>query len=300
MELRFYHRNGLLICFVVVLFSTLSFGQSNLVLGWTIQKLSGSKLPVQTCVATWKDSNPAELSINALGPLLQLVISSSKFPQKQAEETIGLEKKNMPRLTRTATVAESSYGITIDKDVDAYLIGEGAVVVTTKSKQYLFDLINVPSAIDALRRCVGQPTRSEMQSSTKPAFKLPDGWEAIKIGEGCAARLEGDEVNTTIAINNSDKVLLIAGRRDWNSWGGQIDLTLQFDSDPPRSFRASRWNNLVLLLLLDDEDVSALRKSSKLQWHLPNGDFATRVHDVGSAIDAVRACTNHNKTEMAH
>jgi hypothetical protein len=92
----------------------------------------------------------------------------------------------------------------------------------------------------------------------------------------------------------------MAGRREWNYWAENIKLTLQIDSQPPRSFEANRWNNLVFLLLPDQNDVLALRKASDLRWHLPTGDYHTKVNDVGAAIDAAAACTKAKRAAMSH
>ena len=114
------------------------------------------------------------------------------------------------------------------------------------------------------------------------------------------ARLKGDEVDTWVTINNDDKVLLMAGRKDWNFWGEKIDLTLQIDSQPPLPLGGWKWGNLVLVLLPDDRDVAALRKASALRWHLPSGDYSTKVHDVGSALDAAAACTKTKRPSTPH
>jgi hypothetical protein len=124
---------------------------------------------------------------------------------------------------------------------------------------------------------------------------VPKGWNLADLGSGCAARLNGNEVDTMLSINDKDQVLLVAGRRDWSFSAGDVKLTLQFDSQPPRSFAAARWNNLVLLLLVDDKDVVALRKASSIKWHLPDGDYSAKLHDVGSALDAASACTKDKR-----
>lgn len=269
--------------------------ESNECPGWKIAKLTQAAAVAETCIATWTSGGPAELSIIAEGPLLSLAVSSPTFSREKHEELIGLKKPGTVQLQRQARVADSIYGITIDNEVDSCLEKDGPLVLTVKGVDYSFTVANASSAIDAVRRCVGQPTKAEMQRKNASPFTVPDGWEALDNVGGCAARLKGDEVDTWVSINNSDQVLLIAGRPDWNSWGQEVKLTLQIDSQAPRSFTASKWNNLVLLLLFDDKDVAALRKASSLRWHLPSGDYYAKVHDVGSALDAAALYTRKKR-----
>lgn len=135
----------------------------------------------------------------------------------------------------------------------------------------------------------------QMPEGNAQTFLVPKGWELADLGSGCAARLNGNEVDTMLSINDKDQVLLVAGRRDWSFPAGDVKLTLQFDSQPPRPFVASRWNNLILLVVVDDRDVVALRKASSIGWHLSEGDYSARLHDVGSALDAASACTKDRR-----
>lgn len=273
---------------------------SDTVAGWTVEKVSGPELVVKTCTATWNKREPAELAIIAEGSLLTLTIASPLFGGEKREEKVSLRKEKVGKVERTARAAGTTYSVTIDNDVDSYLEQEGPFILTVKGVDYTFSIDNVSPAIDAVRRCVGQPTKSEMQANNAPSFPTPKGWESLVLEGGCAARLSGDEVDTMVSINNKDQVLLIAGRRDWNSWGEEVKLTLQFDSQPPRSFTAWKWNNLVLLVLVDDKDVVALRKASTLKWHLSTGDYSANVSDVGLALDAASACTKGKRVVVSH
>jgi len=134
-----------------------------------------------------------------------------------------------------------------------------------------------------------------MSEGNAQTVLVPKGWKLADLGSGCAARLNGDEVDTMLSINDKDQVLLVAGRRDWSFPAADVKLTLQFDSQPPRSFVAARWNNLILLVLVDDRDVVALRKASSIGWHLSDGDYSAKLHEVGSALDAASACTKDRR-----
>ena len=274
--------------------------ESNAVPGWTVNEVTDPRPVVKTCVATWTNGGPAGLSILAYGPLLTLTISSPTFGREKREDVISLRTRRLSELQRQAVVLDSTYGITIDKDVDAYLLDDGPLTITIKAVDYAFTLTNASSAIDAVRLCVGQPTRAEMRAKNAPSFSVPEGWEAVDLPSGCGARLEGKQVDTMLSINNENQVLLIAGHREWNAAGEEIKLTLQFDSEAPRSLTGWRWNNLVLMLLVDKKDVTALRKASILRWRLPTGDYTAEVHDVGSALDAASECTKQKRVSASH
>ena len=247
---------------------------------------------MRTCAITLNSSGRVELSVAAIGQLLLLMFSAQAFSGEKREESILMRTKTLPPLKRIALASNETYAVTLDRDVDAYLLEGNPLIVTIKGKDYSFSTLDASSAIDAVRRCVGQPTKAELQAKKAPPFPMPAGWTLRDdIGNSCAARLEGSEISTTVSINSEDQVLLVAGRRDWATWGENFELTLQFDSQPPRPFKASRWNNLLLLLLVDDADVTALRNASTLKWHLPIGDYTAQVHDVGAALDSAIACT---------
>ncbi len=270
--------------------------ETNTVPGWTVTKTTERGQAVQTCVATWNNNGPNyEISIDALGGLLALTVSSPAFDQEKREEIVSLAKTGIGTLHRTARGADRVYSITIDDEVDDLLEKGGPLVLTVKGIDYSFSLANIPLAIDAVRRCVGEPTKAELAARHEPSFSVPNGWESVNVAAGCAARLKGDEVDTWITINNNDQVLLFAGRKDWNFWGQQIDLTLQIDTQEQLSLKGWKWSNLVLVLMPDDRDVAALRKASVLRWHFPTGDYSAKVHDVGSALDAAVACTKEKR-----
>jgi hypothetical protein len=273
--------------------------QADSVTGWTITNTTGPRQDVKSCVAIWNNGGPNELAIEALGGLLTLTVSSQTFDQDKHEEVISLGKAGTGKLTRTARVAARAYGITIDDEVDSLLEKEGPLVLTIKGNDYSFSVPNIPSAIDAVLRCVGEPTKAELAGRHEPSFPLPDGWESVDVAAGCAARLKGDEVDMFVTINNKDQVLLMPARKDWNFWGEKTELTLQIDSQPPLSLEGWKWSNMVLVLLPDDRDVAALRKASVLQWNLPTGKYSAKVHDVGAALDAVAACIKE-KSASAH
>lgn len=264
--------------------------ETNSVPGWTITDTTGPDQDVKSCVATWNHDGPNQLTIEALGGLLTLTVSSANFEQGKREEIVSVEKAGTKRFQRTARVAERAYGITIDDEIDTLLESDGPLLLTVRGTDYSFSVPNIPSAIDRVLRCVGQPTKAEMAGRREPSFPLPDGWESVDVAAGCAARLKGDEVDTFVTINDIDQVLLIAARKDWNFWGEKTEMTLQIDSQAPVSLEGWKFSNMILVLLPDERDAAALRKASVLHWHFPMGDYRTRVHDVGSALDAVAAC----------
>jgi hypothetical protein len=256
---------------------------------------------VETCVATWNNAGPNyEINIDTLGGLLTLTVSSPTFDEEKREEIVSLAKAGVGKLRRPARAADRTYSITIDNEVGDLLEKEGPLILTVKGTDYSISLANIPFAIDALQRCVGEPSKAELAAKHEQSFSVPNGWESVDVAAGCAALLKGDEVDTYVTVNNNDQVLLIAGRKTWNFWGQKIDLTLQIDTQAPLSLGGWQWSNLVLVLLPDNRDVAALRKASALRWHFPTGEYSSKLHDVGSALDAAAACTKEKRLSTPH
>jgi hypothetical protein len=65
-------------------------------------------------------------------------------------------------------------------------------------------------------------------------------------GDACAARLVGAEVDTMLMLNRDGKLLLVAGRNDWNVSGPE-DIGLRIDDLDAMYLQASELSNLVLV-----------------------------------------------------
>jgi hypothetical protein len=117
------------------------------------------------------------------------------------------------------------------------------------------------------------------------------GWMLSRVPQaGCFARLQGDQVDTLLAVNRDGKMVVGAGRPEWKLASGEERLALQVDSTPPVQLKGSPVGNIVIVLINDDAMTNGLRNAQHLGWGLPNGSFSASVTGLGAAFDAIRAC----------
>jgi hypothetical protein len=205
-----------------------------------------------------------------------------------------LKSRGLGEIRRDAHVVGSTYGVTIDNEVDAYLLSPSPLVISLHAREFTFAVKNAAAALDEVRRCAGQPTRAEMKAKPRPK-RLSGGWELLEVGTACTARLPGDKVDVLVSINDADQVLLMVGHHEWNVWSGKRLARLQFDGGPAQSVDAYGFANLVYVMLRKDADVAALRRAKKLTWGLPTGTYSAEVHDVSTALDAAISCTRSKR-----
>ena len=104
----------------------------------------------------------------------------------------------------------------------------------------------------------------------------------------CTARLNGAAVDLIVLINNTGKLVLVAGHPGWNATGS-VQTMLSIDGGAPSKLAADAVGPLVMALV-DDARTAALRKARSIDWTLPPGRFHVSVEGLGAAMDAVRAC----------
>jgi hypothetical protein len=126
-----------------------------------------------------------------------------------------------------------------------------------------------------------------------PEQPIPnDGdWRLSRVaGSGCFARLPGPQVDTLLAANKDGKMVVGAGRGDWNLPSAQEDVTLQIDSGAVYPIKASPIGNVIFGVVPDPAMESALRKARQLTWTMPAGRFTADVVGLGTAYDVIKAC----------
>lgn len=264
--------------------------------GWTLSNPREMESGVYMCEAELNTEGPAELAIIAAGLNLFLNVRSPDFSGELHEEVISLRTASLPRLQRTA-FAGIMYALKIDDEIKKYLVQGDPLTCTIKGKDYSFAVTNAAAAISAAQQCVLKATGAQLPRKAPP-FRMPDGWTLADLGNECSARLQGSEVNTWVAINERDEVIVTAARADWDALEKEIEVTLQIDAERPKRFTAVAFNKLVLVVLRDAKDVAALRKASTLWWRMPTGNYAAKVHDVGAALDAATACTRQKRSGL--
>ncbi len=117
------------------------------------------------------------------------------------------------------------------------------------------------------------------------------GWRLSSVPRsGCFARLQGDQVDTLLAVNRDGKMVVGAGRPEWKLPSGEERVTLQVDNTAPVQLQGNPVGNIVLVLITDTAMTNDLRKAQRLAWTLPTGQVRANVAGLGVAFDAIRAC----------
>ena len=150
--------------------------------------------------------------------------------------------------------------------------------------------------------CMAHPAQAAAAAEL-PGRTIPGAgaWRLIEPPDpaGCSARLQagaGSDVDTMLLVNNAGKLVLVAGRGDWNLGPGAPKVTIRIDDLPPRTVQASMAVNLVLVLADNDAFYRQLRHARSLAWTLPMGRFGADVTGLGAAFDAAVACKKSHPT----
>jgi hypothetical protein len=109
-------------------------------------------------------------------------------------------------------------------------------------------------------------------------------------GPACTARRDGAQIDTMLLINDGGKLLLMAGRPDWNSQGANVQVQLSLDGGAPIHLDGTTIINLLITKVDDEATVQRLRQTRTFDWTLPSGRFHADVGGLGVALDAVKTC----------
>jgi hypothetical protein len=108
-------------------------------------------------------------------------------------------------------------------------------------------------------------------------------------GNACAARLSGGEVDTMLMLDQSQQLILVAGRADWRAFGSE-EIGLRIDGFQLEHLHASAFNNLILLPINDEVVLKRLKVGNDLYWLLPSGKYYAAITGLDNALDWVRKC----------
>jgi hypothetical protein len=253
---------------------------------WKVEKLGP-----QTCVALGPDSAAGAISLGATGPVLRLLFSADSLPDATATHQVELAIDDAAPLYLTADGSDGVVGIPVTAELAAKLAGAHHLLLTIDGRPFVFDVRDVAVGIRDVDECAGAMMADH---APPPEHTIPGAgdWRLADSSQpnGCSARLEGPEVDTMLIVNKDDKLILAAGRADWDSPATGEDITLKVDDGTPTTVHADALQSLVLVLVSDEPLMASLRKAHRLTWTLPNGHFEAIVTGLGAAFDAARAC----------
>jgi hypothetical protein len=132
------------------------------------------------------------------------------------------------------------------------------------------------------------------QPVAAPVGPVPGAGAWVLAGPGqpteCTARVNGAQIDTMMTANNDGRMVLIAGRPDWNNPGATGPASLQIDRQRPRKLTGSYVANLFLVLVTDEALLKNLEGAKTLTWTMKVGKFQADVTGIGIAFAAVQAC----------
>jgi hypothetical protein len=131
-----------------------------------------------------------------------------------------------------------------------------------------------------------QPGEGQAPIPGAGAWMIASPGQAIE----CTARVNGPQIDTMLTANNDGKMVLVAGRADWNNPGTTATASLQIDGKKARKVSGSYVANLYLVLVADDGLLKDLEGARQLSWTFKIGKFQADVTGLGTAFEAVRAC----------
>jgi hypothetical protein len=138
---------------------------------------------------------------------------------------------------------------------------------------------------------LASPGLARSQGAEQP---IPNagGWRLSSVPQsGCFARLQGDQVDSLLAVNREGKMVIGAGRPEWKLPSGEEPVTLRIDGAAPVQLKGSPVGNIIIVLITDDGMTRALRTAQHLSWTLSTGPAVANVTGLGVAFDAIGACT---------
>ena len=121
----------------------------------------------------------------------------------------------------------------------------------------------------------------------------PSEWALRSIVPGgplCRAETFGDTVDTHIARNYNDKLVLIAGHPDWAHKDNSLHVTISVDGGPAVPLDGTAIGPLVIVTIEDKTLTAQLKMAHDVTWNLPWGHFTAKVDGLGEALDSLVIC----------
>lgn len=121
----------------------------------------------------------------------------------------------------------------------------------------------------------------------------PSQWALRSIVPGgplCRAEKFGDAVDMHIARNYDDKLVLFAGRPDWNLKDSSLHVTISVDGGPAVPLDGTAIGPIVVVTIEDDTLTAQLKTAHEVTWNLPWGQFTAKVEGLGKALDSIVIC----------
>lgn len=260
--------------------------------GWTVAR-AGSPT---ACTATRPSQGEASLSLAAEGPLFELILSATDFPQAKSTYRVTLAFDDSPPVQAVALGEKGLLAIAVSRGEPARTLAAASHVrVTLEGRAHDFSLANAGAALDAVARCAGQQTLAAQDDRAAEPIAGAGAWQLMVTMPGvpdraCAARIAGDQIDIIMLLNNDGDLVLVGGHNDWATWGGDVALQLSIDGASPLTLTAETINNLIMTPVTDPDQLRRLRSAKTLDWTIPTGRVRGKVAGLGAALEAMKTC----------
>jgi hypothetical protein len=265
--------------------------------GWTIAKGAAANV----CAASGPTDGGANLSLVAEGPLFVLAIQAPDFPYEKASYVVNLAFDSDTPLDAPGLGDKGLITVSVGRGQSARIVAKAsAVTVTVAGQSHHFSIRNAGQALDAVARCIGQPTLSETVEEPSTPIAGAGDWRLQTNLPGaphvCSARVAGPQIDTILLLNDDGEIVLIGSHSDWATFGGDTSLRLAIDGAEPLELKSSSALNLITTRITDPALVDRLRQAKTLTWGIRGGHVHGDVTGLGAALDAIKRCRQASRS----
>ncbi len=135
------------------------------------------------------------------------------------------------------------------------------------------------------------PALAQGAGPLKPIAKA-QSWmlaDNLQSARGCAAILDGEDVDVNLLETKDGQMLLVASHPDWKLNPGKIKFRFQVDAGPDQPMEVDGLANL-LVMPVDAKLETALFSATEVTWKVPGAEYHAKVGGLKTAFAALKAC----------
>ena len=135
------------------------------------------------------------------------------------------------------------------------------------------------------------PAVAQGAGPLKPIAKAQNWMLAddLQSARGCAAILDGEDVDVNLLETKDGQMVLVASHPDWKFNPGPIEFRFQVDAGPDKPMTGNLLANL-LVMSVDAPLQTALFSAKEVTWKVPGSEFHAEVGGLKTAFAALKAC----------
>ena len=111
----------------------------------------------------------------------------------------------------------------------------------------------------------------------------------LQSARGCAAILDGEDVDVNLLETKDGQMVLVASHPDWKLSPGKIKFRFQVDAGLDQPMEVDGLANL-LVMPVDAKLETALFSATEVTWKVPGAEYHAKVGGLKTAFAALKAC----------